>query len=528
MNCGYSTLHWNCITSLSLWDGKKFWRMVVLVMLPTDDDSDDDENTTATTTTLSNTMLLPCQVIYKNAIKSIPNSLSLRLRFVETCRMFPRTRELERIIIQSIERDFGNSEEAWVSRISFAEEQMKKKCSAKKTIGGVSDESEDVEGRGFLALPSDGNDDDEEEEEPVTKKRRLIVKDNALELVNEALETVPTSTMYLECARYLQLRIQRLVNSATSNRDSDDDDEDQTQDVSYLIRDHEDVESAVKRHSNLLKEIYSKAEANNVHSTNLTLDQVDFLSSNNEMEEAYQLLAGAIKRGDCNSTLFIRWANLSDDMTTNGLSPELTPAAILRKGLEATPIHDRDAFLSLSTELMKQLMSQPPSTKFTKELKSIFEKLLLTSQGVTKPNINGSDEADGVKVNLADTFLAYLEYTIPSKIGTCTTADNAAVRSIYNGVIFHSSYAKSCLDKSNDELFAIKSFFDVCLNFEKSIAAVPDGMTNKSSAKKQKKQMLSRLYEGAIAFFGSGIKDSALRSVVDSYQRELDNIKFGI
>eukprot|EP00956_Cyclotella_meneghiniana_P030867 scaffold79196_cov36-Cyclotella_meneghiniana.AAC.3 len=95
---------------------------------------------------------------------------------------------------------------------------------------------------------------------------------------------------------------------------------------------------------------------------------------------------------------------------------------------------------------MKQLMSQPQSAKITKELKSIFEKLLLTSQGVTKPNINSSDEPDGVKVNLADTFLAYLVYTIPSKIGTCTTADNIAVRSIYNGVIFHSSYAKSCLD----------------------------------------------------------------------------------
>eukprot|EP00956_Cyclotella_meneghiniana_P030868 scaffold79196_cov36-Cyclotella_meneghiniana.AAC.4 len=125
--------------------------------------------------------------------------------------------------------------------------------------------------------------------------------------------------MYLECARYLQLRIQRLVNSATSNEDSDNNDEDQTQDVSHLIRDHEDVESAAKRHINLLKEIYSKAEANDVHSTNLNLDQVDFLSSINEMEEAYQLLAGARKRGDCNSTLFIRWANLSHDMTTNGL-----------------------------------------------------------------------------------------------------------------------------------------------------------------------------------------------------------------
>lgn len=177
---------------------------------------------------------------------------------------------------------------------------------------------------------------------------------------------------------------------------------------------------------------------------------------------------------------------------------------------------------------MKQLMSQPRGTKMTKELKSVFQKLLLTSQGVSKPNNKSGDETDEVKVNLANSFLAYLEYSIPSKIGSCTIADNEAVRSIYNGVIFHSSYAQSCLDKSNDELFALKSFFDVCLNFEKSIAAVPDGMANKLNAKKQKKQMLCRLYGGAIAFFGGGMKDSALRSVVGTYQRELDSIKFGM
>jgi hypothetical protein len=475
-------------------------------------DSNDEENANETT----NTMLLPCRIIYKNAIKSIPDSLSFRLRFVETCRMFPGTRELEHHVIESIEEDFGESEEAWVSRICFAEEQMKKK--REKMMGG---DDNKVGEQGFLAVPLDDGDEDEE---PVAKKRRLIVQDTALQLVNEALLAVPTAKMYLECARYLQLRIRRLAKSHRSGTESDDDDE-QSDDVSYLMNSEKDVDLAVQRHVKLLQELYSQAEASNVHSSSLTLDRVDFLANNDERKKAEGILEQAVNTGDTSVKIFLRWANLSREMANQGSVPKLTSVSILQKGLDVTPIHKRDEFLLLSTELMKQLMSQPRNAKVTNELKSVFQKLLLTSQGLSMPGISQTDNEFEVEVNLAEIFLAYLQYTIPK--GKCTPSDNEVVRSIYNDVIFHSNFAKSCLGKSNDELLAFKSFFDTCLQFEKTMAAVPEGVSKKNT-KKQKKQALSKLYERAIAFFGSGGSDSVLRSVLDSYQREFDKTKLGI
>jgi hypothetical protein len=282
----------------------------------------------------------------------------------------------------------------------------------------------------------------------------------------------------------------------------------------------------MQRHVSLLKELYANAEAAGVHSSSLTFDQVEFLSSNGEMNAADELLNRVVGSGrDINARLFIRWADLSQDMIENELSPNLSPASILRKGLGMTPIHERGAFLLLSSELMKQLMSQPRCVKVTKELHVVFQKLLLTSQGISKPNGNEGSSEDKIEVNLAEIFLAYLQYTIPEE--NCTISDNESVRAIYNNVIFHSNFASSCLGKSSHEILAIKSFFDTSLHFEKSKAAAPeDG--NKKSAKKQKKLILSKLYGAAIAFFGTGSGDAVLRSVLDGFQRDFDNMKFGL
>jgi len=52
------------------------------------------------------------KVIYKNAIKAIPNSLSFRLRFLEEYRKYTNTQSGRDEIYESIERDFGNDVKA--------------------------------------------------------------------------------------------------------------------------------------------------------------------------------------------------------------------------------------------------------------------------------------------------------------------------------------------------------------------------------------------------------------------------------
>ena len=65
--------------------------------------------------------------------------------------------------------------------------------------------------------------------------------DPSLSLLDQALDAVPTSKMYFECAQFLRMRIQRLM-----DRDANNDNEEE--DVSHLISSPtEDPESAIQR-----------------------------------------------------------------------------------------------------------------------------------------------------------------------------------------------------------------------------------------------------------------------------------------
>eukprot|EP01082_Thalassiosira_pseudonana_P006858 g15074.t1 g15074 contig21:491999-494559(-) len=436
-----------------------------------DEDGDEDsEGERGKVTSVSNSMLLPSQIIYKNAIKSIPDNIQFRLRFIETCRQFPQTSELERYIMESVESDFGESVEGWVARISYGEEKLRRRIAKGKGGGGQV---------GFLANADDESGEDEGEDRP-RKKARVAAQDPALILLDQALEAVPTAKMYLEGARYLRLRIQRLVGNT-------DDDEEEEDDVSYLMLQGEDVQTAVQRHVGLLDWLYSKATENGISSTSLTLDQVDFLLSDDEAEKAEKLLCTVSSSSDANAQLYLRWAQLSRELEASGVATSSSPERILRYALEATPIHNRSAYLLILTELMQTLMMQTRSTKRNEELKALLQKLLLLSQGV---------------------------------------ADNDAVRSIYTGALFNSNYGKSCVGKSSEEISAMKSFFDTCLHFERSIAST-DHARNKKDMKNKKKLRLCKLYESAVAFFES-IQGGAFRRLVDEYQRGLDDVKYGL
>ncbi len=96
-----------------------------------EDDEEEEEEGGAEATSL-----LPAQIIIKNAIVALPHDVRFRLRFVEACRMFPRTGPLEEYVMEGIGRDFGKSVEGWVARISFAEERWRDGKSGKQASGG--------------------------------------------------------------------------------------------------------------------------------------------------------------------------------------------------------------------------------------------------------------------------------------------------------------------------------------------------------------------------------------------------------
>ena len=136
--------------------------------------------------------------------------------------------------------------------------------------------------------------------------------------------------------------------------------------------------------------LYSKAKENNVSSTDLTLDHIDFLLSMSQPQKAEQLLSDATARADASTTdvrLWLKWVELPRQMmetlgTATGFAPSLPPVSILRIALKQTLLHDRHAYLSILTELMYHLMETPKkkndntssdnSEKVAEELKQLF------------------------------------------------------------------------------------------------------------------------------------------------------------
>ena len=219
----------------------------------------------------------------------------------------------------------------------------------------------------------------------------------------------------------------------------------------------------------------------------------------------------------------------------DGKEPTASPIQILRRALNNTPLHDRHAYTLVLTELMQHLMNAKPSTSKTNdELKSLFQKLVLLSQGSdyslskVKKGDGEEDEEEAVDetVNVAASFLAYLKYSILNN----TNNDENEIRSIYTSVLYHSNYGKTCSGKTDDELLTMKSFFDTCIQYEKesSIKKLNSASKKDRKAKKKAKKMkLCKLYEAGIAFYEScGTGHSVWRNVVDGYTRDLNDIKY--
>ena len=463
--------------------------------LPLEDDSEgsDEENDQGKRgVQLPSTLLLPSQIIFKNAIKAIPDNIQFRLRFVETCRMFPQTEQLEQYVMDSVTEDFGESVEGWVARISYADEGCKKHAS-KKGKGTA-----DV---GFLSV------DNEEDEGRPTKKARKE-SDPALALIDEALEAVPTPSMYLECARFLRMRIKSLLEGSGADNE-----------IKYLLQASENSVQAAQRHAEILDGIYLSANENKVSSTALTLDNADFLLSIGLPVKAEQVLAAAARADNEDANLQLRWSQVSQRMEAAGMKPPSSSVSILRQALRNIPMHNRSSYLMVLIELMNQIMIMgPPSKAVDEELKALFQKMLLVAQGSdfsARSERKNEEEADNEKLTLAAACLSYFRYSVLNNTSAC--------RSIYTSLLYHSNYGKNCSGMSAGEIQSMRLFYDACIQFE---------MTNKPNTSKEKKnshkRQICKLYESAVSFFSGAQSDSRWRKVVDGYRKQLHREKYGL
>jgi len=143
--------------------------------------------------------------------------------------------------------------------------------------------------------------------------------------------------------------------------------------------------------------VYERAAMEDAASTALILDRLDYLLDVADgPRKACVLLSeavasSAVKDVD-DARLWLRWAEISQQMADAsdvvvgrcgaGALATPSPISILRRVLKRTPLHHRRAHTSISTELMRHLMSQEaPSPKIHDELEALFQKLISLSQG---------------------------------------------------------------------------------------------------------------------------------------------------
>lgn len=496
-------------------DGKDFF-------MEEGDDDDDAEGGSA----VSDAVPL---VVYRNAIKAVPDDAAFRLKFVDLSRTFPETDRLRKAVVRTIERDFGASVEAWIARAQYAAEGL-------LAPAAVEDGWEESPG-GFLALAreqtsADGHSEDSgSEENPVHA------------VLYEAVRRVPTSEMYLGA---IQLVSDRLRSRGREEGDSvgveDDDDDD-----GLVHGSNAGVADAA-----FLGRLLDRASSAGVlaGSADLILARADFLLATGNARGAADSLRSAClgsanvssksgggsekESGDKGSAcedarVWLRWADLLGLLDSSSSRPGAhreTPEDALRLALDRVPVRN-PGHGHIAAALFRRLLLAPPaalrcsgsqkgggSAKKRRQLAadrrakavSLLGRILVLSDkssDAAAAAIDGdSTAALALPIDAAELCMALLR-------AASLSGGVSAARAAYDPVLFRSGYAGSCGGMSEREIRSMAAFFEACLRVEKS-AAVDASLGSRSAVSDSAKETIAsrrrigRIYDAAIAFFREG------------------------
>mmetsp|Transcript_23332 Transcript_23332/g.57422 ORF Transcript_23332/g.57422 Transcript_23332/m.57422 type:complete len:595 (-) Transcript_23332:31-1815(-) len=201
------------------------------------------------------------EVIYKNAVKAVSDSIPFRLRLLDICRKFPDTERLMETIQEQLETDFGGQPEAWIARALFeAEKDL-------KVYGSESD--------------------DEEEEKPEHPSKKQRKNDAAVAVLEKAIDALPNDRMHLQAFEFARKYKEELEEKGDS-----------------VIQVQEFLDLLEKRISGHL-------------SSELALEYADYLLESSKVTEALASLENfCMSKKPVDSSPWIQWAGLSSSPKT--------------------------------------------------------------------------------------------------------------------------------------------------------------------------------------------------------------------
>jgi U3 small nucleolar RNA-associated protein 6 len=268
-------------------------------------------------------------IVYKNAIKAIPESVSFRMKFLEQCQLFPQTDVLEGIITESMETDFANKPESWIARAAYVAGKQ-----SQATVPVV----------GFARDADHG--DDECDNEPVSKKLRINEPcDTVLSILEQALDAIPTADMCLMVIQFCREYMNESNEAATTS---------------------------------FVETVFDRAIAEKkVMTSELALEHSDYLASQGKLEAAIESLKDfSCSQNSIDVTLRVAMLLQRNDEVAEAVDE-------LKKCAAHTPIHDPKRM----TVLLELFGAMLESGTARGELRVLFETILLLS-----PNNNPTFE----------------------------------------------------------------------------------------------------------------------------------------
>jgi len=438
--------------------------------------NNDDEENSSTLKELCENLMIP-RIIYKNAIKAIPNDSSFRMQFIEQCKLFPRTEALVDDILESIEKDFQNVEDSWISRASYILDN--KNCDAFSKSG-------------FLL--TSGNVETDEKETTRKRKRGDICDeknlhgDEVLNILDAATDAICTPKMFCESVSFLRMYIEKLSN--------------------YQELDQDEAIAAKGKIGKVIQfavSLINKADSKVTPTPELAIEMVICLTEFGLTTNALNLLERLMNQNSpCqnDAKCWLKRAELADqiDVETTGKSTLKATCKILRKATSVIPLHDSghlEILIILFMSLLKRTTFQEQHD-YDDDLASTYDKILLLSH-------QNKRERYRCDTSIPDISLSYLRYA-SSKGGT------GFARLVYNKFLFGSNYC-NFMQLDQNEIETMKEFFDECTIIEKD--AEKSSNTNRGQ-KKMQRQIVRKIYDSAYNFFQMSGNDV----IADSYRRE--------
>lgn len=289
------------------------------------------------------------EIIYTNAVKAVPDSIEVRLRFLDICREFPDTEGLMKTIQEEMGKDFGDKPEVWVARALFEAEKQSKES--------------DTKGEDEEAEQSDRS------KRPSKKAKR---EDSVVKVLRQAIQTVPSDDMYLHAIRFSRTYEAELRQKG----------------------------GELSQIEEFLSRILDTIAGHN--SADLALEHADYLMECDKTIDAVKVLETfCSEKRPTKASVWIQWA---------GLTSPPQPQSILNKALNVIPMSHLHEHMTVLLQYFGYQLSENTSMD---KLLDTFQRILLLGPGSEDFAVVdlGSCERFGLE-NVSDACLKFLNYAL--------------------------------------------------------------------------------------------------------------------